>query len=198
MGHILSFYAAQATWDAMYTTFQELARGEDPDKILHEVETDPAGWLMKKASRMPLLGAYSQLQEMLVHAARDIGAKRDLGFGYHQRSMSPLDAASSPVGAVLNRALTFGQDLAGYAMSLADGTARFSTDDKQLQGLFNEATKWIPGLNNLAAQTAKGMFTQNKNNKLRGPMYYEVLQLKRAMSHERDKLRASLPSIPSI
>lgn len=198
MGHILSFYAAQATWDAMYTTFQELARGEDPDKILHEVETDPAGWLMKKASRMPLLGAYSQLQEMLVHAARDIGAKRDLGFGYHQRSMSPLDAASSPVGAVLNRALTFGQDLAGYAMSLADGTARFSTDDKQLQGLFNEATKWIPGLNNLAAQTAKGMFTQNKNNKLRGPMYYEVLQLKRAMAHERDKLRASLPSIPSI
>ena len=195
LGHLAGFYAGQALWDTMYTSLQGYARGEDPDEMLHQVETDPVGFFMHKAARMPMLGAWGSVgSEMLINSARNIAANQGMpGFGYHTRQKGGLDFGSSPVGSAMNKLATIGTTTAGYVSNLAQGTATFSMDDRQAVGLMRQISKVMPVANSLPAQVMREMFSPTEaNNKLKTRAYYEVLQLKRQMQYQRNKAMAKL------
>ena len=194
-GHVAGFYLGQAMWDSMYTTLQELARGEDPDKILHEVESDPAGWFAKKMTRMPVFGAWgSVLADMAVDGARNRAAQMGVeGFGYHTKSMGGLDFGSSPVGSALNGMATALTSTAGYVNGLTNSTATFSLDDQQAVQSMGQWSKLMPLLNSLPAQVIKSMLAPNNpRDALKTEMYYEVLQMKRQIAHRRKQMLANL------
>ena len=135
--HVITYAMAQVVWDSIYTSIQEVGRGEDPNKILHEVQTDPVGWFMQKATRLPFYGAYaSQLNAVIVQALRNQSAKLGIpGLGYMGKDeASGLDFTSSPAsGAVLkglNILLTPPRVL-GKAMS-GEYTKRDAMDDAQI------------------------------------------------------------------
>ena len=80
MGHLVGFATAQVIWDSIYTTIQEIARGEDPNKIQQQVEQDPVGWFMQKATRLPMTGAMgSQVGSVVVDYLRNMAAKMSDG-----------------------------------------------------------------------------------------------------------------------
>ena len=193
LGHAAGFYLGQAMWDSMYTTLQELARGEDPDKILHEVENDPAGWFASKVTRMPVFGAQgSVIAEMLVDYARNKAAQEGMdGFGYHTRSMGGLDFGSSPVGSAMNGIATAFTSTASYVDGLAGGTNTFGMEDREMLSAMNSWSKFLPVANALPIQVIKSMLTPtNPRDMLKNEMYYEMLQMKRQMEHERKKMMA--------
>jgi len=103
IGHLVTFAMAQVVWDAIYTSIQEVGRGEDPNKILHQVQTDPVGWFMMKATRLPLFGAHmSQLNAVAVDALRNQAAELGIpGFGYAKKQSFGFDLTSSPAGGAL-------------------------------------------------------------------------------------------------
>lgn len=103
IGHLVTFAMAQVVWDSIYTSIQEVGRGEDPNKILHQVQKDPAGWFMMKATRLPLFGAYmSQLNAVAVDALRNQSAELGIpGFGYAKKQSFGFDLTSSPAGGAL-------------------------------------------------------------------------------------------------
>ena len=194
VGHVAGFYLGQAMWDSMYTTLQELARGEDPDKIMHEVENDPAGWFAKKVTRMPTFGAWgSVLSEMAVDYARNKAAQSGVeGFGYHTRKQGGLDFGSSPVGSAMNNIATALTTTASYVDGLAGGTNTFSMEDRQAMQTMGGWSKMLPVANSLPAQVIKTMLQPTSpRDMLKNEMYYEVLQMKRSLAHERKKLEAS-------
>ncbi|MEC8306703.1 MAG: hypothetical protein VXZ72_02455 [Chlamydiota bacterium] len=194
--HILGFYAAQTMWDALYTSMQGYARGEDVDQMLHEVESDPVGWYMQKASRMPLFGKWSMGAEMLIANGRNLSAKSGLkdftGVGYHTRP-SGMDFGSSPVMGAFNSMYTLAASTAGYGTSLMNGTASLSAEDRKLQAVLRSSTKFLPGFNNLLSKTATEMWApSNQKNALREQSYYELKQLKADLKVEMDRMRAKI------
>lgn len=196
MSHILGFYAAQTMWDALYTSMQGYARGEDPDQMLHEVESDPVGWYMQKASRMPLFGGWSMGAEMLVANARNMSAKSGLkdftGVGYHTRPKG-MDFGSSPVTGAVNSLYTFAESLAGYGAALTNGTVSLSTEDRKLQAILRSGAKLTPGANNLLSKVATEMWApSNQKNALRNQTYYELKQLKADLKVDMDRMRARI------
>ncbi len=193
-GHLAAFYAGQAVWDAMYTTIQELARGEDPDKIMAEVTADPVGWTMKKASRTPILGAWSQGVEMLVDQARNKAAQGGIdGFGYHTRSQGGIDFGSSPVIAAMNQIGTTVLSSAEFLWGASvGGTNSFSAKDPKALEVFNGWLDLLPIANSLPAKTMREMFSQKdefgRNRVRRGQFYYDMLQMKRDYSYRRKQI----------
>ena len=78
-----------------------------------------------------------------------------------------------------------------YAAGLAQGTNTFSMDDREASGLMAQFSKLLPIANSLPMQVAREMFSPTRqNNALRNKSYYEVLQMKRQMQFEREKLLA--------
>ena len=196
MSHILGFYAAQTMWDALYTSMQGYARGEDADQMLHEVESDPVGWYMQKASRMPLFGGWSMGAEMLVANVRNMSAKSGLkdftGVGYHTRPKG-MDFGSSPVTGAVNSMYTFLESTAGYGASLLNGTSSPSVEDRKLQGVLRSGSKLLPGFNNLLSKVATEMWApSNQKNALRDQTYYELKQLKADLKVDMDRMRARI------
>ena len=193
LGHLVGFYAGQVMWDTLYTSLQGYARGEDPDEMLAEVEADPVGFFMKKAARTPMFGAWGSVAtEMLVDNARNLAARQEMnGFGYHTRTQGGLDFGSSPVGSSMNKISTAMIGTADYVSGLAQGTNTFSMDDREASGLMAQFSKFLPIANSLPMQVAREMFSPTRqNNALRNKSYYEVLQMKRQMQFEREKLLA--------
>jgi hypothetical protein len=197
MTHILGFYAAQTMWDAMYTSIQGFARGDDVDEMLHEVESDPVGWYMQKAARMPLFGGWSLAAEAALGFARneaaEMGFDDSIGFGYHKRAKGAMDFGSSPAMGALNSLWTTASSTTQYVAGLAKGTNSLSMEDRQLQSVLRSYGKVLPGFNNLLSRAALEMWKPSqKNNELRDRSYYEVMQLKRQLEVERKRLQASL------
>jgi hypothetical protein len=139
LGHLAGFAFAQVLWDSIYTTIQEIARGEDPDKIAHMVEQDPAGWFMQKATRLPFSGAMgSQLGSVIVDYLRNMAAKMTDGeIGYLGSNSYGIDLTSSPAGGALKKVL----HLAGIPFTLGSSIAG---------GTFNQDTVFTE-LRNVAA-----------------------------------------------
>tara|TARA_B100000161_G_scaffold23714_1_gene14053 strand:- start:4399 stop:17130 length:12732 start_codon:yes stop_codon:yes gene_type:complete len=190
-GHIAAFYAAQATWDAMYTTIQDLARGEDEDKILNEVTNDPAGWYMSKAARMPLFGIYSQGLEMLVDIGRNKAANLGAPIGYHTRGQGDIDLGSAPVIAAMNNFATTMMDATEVLYGTTIGkTNSLSTKDPQTMNAFNGILDMIPLANMLPAKVMRDLWQEKPNsmNAARGQAYYEMLQMKRQHAYWRKQL----------
>ena len=196
LSHILGFYTAQAMWDAMYTSFQQYARGEDPDKILHEVESDPIGWWLAKSARMPLFGNWSQGAEILVNFARDQSAKAGyddhIGFGYHLRNR-PVDLSSSPASGALNSLSTLAGSIVSYGAGLAQQTSSLSFEDRQAQQVIRSGSKILPGANNLLSKMALELFyPSQQRNAMRGRVYYELQQMRKDMDVMRKRIRAQM------
>ena len=192
--HIAAFYAGQAVWDAMYTTIQELARGEDPDKIMAEVSADPVGWTMKKAARTPILGAWSQGIEMVVDQARNRAAQSGVdGFGYHTRSQGGIDVGSSPVLSALNQIGTTALSSVDFLWGASvGGTNSFSAKDPKAMEVFNGWLDLMAVTNSLPAKAMREMFSQKdefgRNRVRKGQFYYDMLQTKRDYQHQRKQI----------
>ena len=146
-GHLMGFAMAQVVWDSIYTSIQEVGRGEDPNAIIHQATTDPVGWYMQKATRLPFFGAYmSQLNAVAVDALRNQSAKMGIpGFGYLGKNSMGIDLTSSPAGGAMLKMmnmLMMAPRAVGDAMT-GDYTDRRAMDDAMI---IRDA---LPGFNNM-------------------------------------------------
>ena len=167
-GHLAAFAMAQVVWDSIYTSIQEVGRGEDPNKILHQLEEDPVGWYMQKATRLPLFGAYmSQLNSVAVDYARNAAAKTGVpGFGYLGKNSFGVDFTSSPAGGA---ALKIMNMLMMAPRAAIDGVTGDYTD----QRLMSDAQlirDIIPGFNNMFI---KGLTSMAVMDPAQGKSVYE-------------------------
>ena len=96
-------------------------------------------------------------------------------------------------GSAMNAVATALQTTASYVDGLAGGTSTFSLEDQQATQAMNAWSKHLPLLNSLPAQVIKTMLAPtNPRDALKNQMYYEVLQMKRHMQHQRKEMLAKM------
>ena len=150
IGHLVGFATAQIIWDSIYTTIQEIARGEDPNKIQQQVEQDPVGWFMQKATRLPMTGAMgSQVGSVVVDYLRNMAAKMSDGdVGYAGSNSFGIDWTGSPGGGAL-KSVT---NAMGAGVSLIEDLVFGTISQRSAARDFGQIMKLVPLFNSLYAK----------------------------------------------
>ncbi|MEL6802191.1 MAG: hypothetical protein AAFO91_00220, partial [Bacteroidota bacterium] len=188
MGHLVGFATAQVIWDSIYTTVQEVARGEDPNKIRQQVEQDPVGWFMQKATRLPMTGALgSQVGSVAVDYVRNMAAKMTDGdVGYLGSNSYGIDFTGSPAGGALKSTI----NAMGAGVSLMEDLALGTMSQQSAMRDFGQIMKLVPLFNSLYAKSL-GQMLMNGDEKLstHKPLaHYEAQYRKKILQMQQERL----------
>lgn len=175
-GALLQFYMATIIGENIYTTLLDLARGEDPSRILHEWSRDPVGKSISSSLRVPFFGNVSSYAQSLFDLGRNVAAEQDLGFGY-LRAQPRIKIGSMPATAALNKITNTFTALTKLAPQIITGN--LALDSQKMADLGTNVTGVIPGMNNILFRIMANQYYAEQRKKPMTPYPTSLKELQR-------------------